>query len=406
MIRSVTLSQFPPFKDCTIHFPRVNNLPPDLGEVQLLSGANGTGKTRLLCLLAAFFGGSKALMARRTPGSPSSSASMDCESVPEPQISIKDQGVRHRSPNDWITHVPAFAYNGGAYVGNARLTGLAALKGTDRESCLAFARPPEHSGDLQQALLDLIVRAATEARGSRETLSNRGATPVIAAIENALKVVTGQSVSFETNSYGPEVRLALHWSGTSLPFFLLPDGLRSIIGWMVDAVVMADVWSKGSQSPLTMPCVFLLDEIESHLHPIWQRRVLPAFQRLFPRSQIIISTHSPFIISSLNCGWIHHLVIGTGNQVVCKPPLRASEGDSYVSVLETIMGVEEWFDPESEELLARFREARTAFLDGLGPPEPALALGERISARSPELMAMMGREVAQIRNRLQSDGAK
>jgi predicted ATP-binding protein involved in virulence len=84
------------------------------------------------------------------------------------------------------------------------------------------------------------------------------------------------------------------------------DGLRGIIGWLVHALVMIDVWLQGKADPTNTEAVFLLDEIESHLHPAWQRKILPAFQRLFPKSQIFVATHSPFVISSLNHGWIHN----------------------------------------------------------------------------------------------------
>ncbi|MBK7937436.1 MAG: ATP-binding protein [Lewinellaceae bacterium] len=39
--------------------------------------------------------------------------------------------------------------------------------------------------------------------------------------------------------------------------------------------------------------ILFLDEIEVHLHPAWQRKILPAVQKLFPNAQIFISTHSP-----------------------------------------------------------------------------------------------------------------
>jgi hypothetical protein len=53
-----------------------------------------------------------------------------------------------------------------------------------------------------------------------------------------------------------------------------------------------------------------LDEVDIHLHPEWQWKVLPFVQRLFPNSQIFASTHSPFVVSSSNGAWIHPLCIG------------------------------------------------------------------------------------------------
>lgn len=45
--------------------------------------------------------------------------------------------------------------------------------------------------------------------------------------------------------------------------------------------------------------LLLIDEIETHLHPRWQKSVLPIIRSLFPNLQIILTTHSPFVLSSL-----------------------------------------------------------------------------------------------------------
>jgi len=185
-----------------------------------------------------------------------------------------------------------------------------------------------------------------------------------------------------------------------MSFDVLPDGLRSIMGWMVHALVMMDLWLQGKADPREAEAIFLLDEIECHFHPSWQRRILPAFQRLFPRSQIIVATHSPFVIASLNHGWIHPLTFA-GEKVVLEKPIAARKGDSYVTVLEEIMGLKDWYDPETEKLLAHFREKRDSALSG---DTAALAKVRQVAAeigqRSMELDYMMGREIAQMERQL------
>ena len=47
------------------------------------------------------------------------------------------------------------------------------------------------------------------------------------------------------------------------------------------------------------PGVVLIDELDVHLHPKWQRRVVESLRRVFPRLQFISTTHSPFIVQSL-----------------------------------------------------------------------------------------------------------
>ncbi|MCP5516713.1 MAG: hypothetical protein H7A45_05550 [Verrucomicrobiales bacterium] len=138
-----------------------------------------------------------------------------------------------------------------------------------------------------------------------------------------------------------------------------------------------------------------------------ERRILPAFQRLFPKVQIFVATHSPFVIASLNHGWIHPLTLDEDGRVTVEQPVKASAGDSYVSVLEDIMGLKEWYDPETEQLLANFRAQRdAAFQGGDEARNTALRLAEQIGGRSMELHYMMGREVAQMERQLARTPAK
>ena len=55
------------------------------------------------------------------------------------------------------------------------------------------------------------------------------------------------------------------------------------------------------------PAVLFIDEVENHLHPTWQRRVIPTLLEHFPRLQIFATTHSPFVLAGLKSGQIHRM---------------------------------------------------------------------------------------------------
>ena len=55
------------------------------------------------------------------------------------------------------------------------------------------------------------------------------------------------------------------------------------------------------------PAVLLIDEIENHLHPSWQRGVIPALLEHFPALQIFATTHSPYVVAGLRAGQVHNL---------------------------------------------------------------------------------------------------
>lgn len=50
---------------------------------------------------------------------------------------------------------------------------------------------------------------------------------------------------------------------------------------------------------MQIPGLLLIDEIENHLHPKWQKKILGIIRELFPNLQIILTTHSPFFVSAL-----------------------------------------------------------------------------------------------------------
>jgi energy-coupling factor transporter ATP-binding protein EcfA2 len=412
-----------------MEFPEVRDRPPELAEVHLLTGVNGTGKTRLLAVLAAILGNPKPLVQRaKRLEQPVCFRVADTEigeraEKASPRLSEPTQlavGGQHlfaaafRLVQDslapvkasggfvaWCANVPAFGYSGSAYVVDTAITVMGEVRRPSREDCLASRRLPEQSRELLQAIANLKVQAAMDYMSLKDRPGgSTRAISLVRSLEGAISEVTGTEFSFQVTSY-PKASLEVTWGQSQLPFDLLPDGLRSIIGSLAHAVVMMDAWVQGQGDLAQTEAVFLLDEIESHLHPAWQRKILPAFQRLFPKSHIFVATHSPFVIASLNHGWIHKLTMGEDRQVTIEAPRSASQGDSYVSVVEDIMGIQEWYDPETEGLLSSFRVKRDAAYSGdeVARAE-ARTLAEAIGSRSLELGYMMGRELSQMDRQL------
>lgn len=90
--------------------------------------------------------------------------------------------------------------------------------------------------------------------------------------------------------------------GASAPFPALSDGFRSYIGWIADLLYhMQRVCPKGQ--PLTaLDGIVLVDEIDLHLHPEWQREIVPRISEELPRMQFILTTHSPIVTGTLEAG--------------------------------------------------------------------------------------------------------
>ncbi len=86
------------------------------------------------------------------------------------------------------------------------------------------------------------------------------------------------------------------------------DGQRVVAALVVDLVMrMSSVFGERfeydrQQRVVPHTGVVLIDEVEAHLHPTWQRRIGPLFKRHFPAVQFIVTTHSPFICQAADRG--------------------------------------------------------------------------------------------------------
>lgn len=91
----------------------------------------------------------------------------------------------------------------------------------------------------------------------------------------------------------------VRFRGQKTPFSSLSDGYRAFIAMVSDMVGhLVEVCPKDVKLK-DCPGIILIDEIDLHLHPSWQRRVVSDFSRGFPKLQFIISSHSPLIVNSL-----------------------------------------------------------------------------------------------------------
>ena len=106
------------------------------------------------------------------------------------------------------------------------------------------------------------------------------------------------------------------------------------------------------------PAILLIDEIENHLHPTWQRRVIPALLEHFPGLQIFATTHSPFVVAGLRAGQVHLLDRDADGVVTASTNEQDIIGWTTDEILRTFMGVDEPTDELTIQRTKRLRELR------------------------------------------------
>jgi len=88
----------------------------------------------------------------------------------------------------------------------------------------------------------------------------------------------------------------------------LSTGYRAILSMIMELAYRASVLNPTMQDFSELEGVVLIDEIDAHLHPKWQWKILDAIRQVFPRVQFIIATHSPIVISSVKDARIIKLI--------------------------------------------------------------------------------------------------
>jgi len=178
------------------------------------------------------------------------------------------------------------------------------------------------------------------------------ATKIMDRLESTVSEITGRTFSFDVTPH-PQLRIRPYW-GTEMLFSQLPDGLRSIIGWLVACVAKLDTQ--------------------------------------FPENP----RHSPFVIASVNNGWTHSFRSVNGSGPVQASKQKCSKGDSYIEAVEEVLGVTEWFDPESEALLANFRKLQDK-IESEADLTALVEFGETIAQRGDSLRDIIARELVKAR---------
>ena len=106
-------------------------------------------------------------------------------------------------------------------------------------------------------------------------------------------------------------------NGEWIPLRDLSYGYQTMTALLVDiGSRMMDKYPE-SDNPLAEPVIILIDEIDLHLHPKWQRQIMEQFSKYFPQAQFIVTSHSPLIVQAAEAV--------NANIVVCR-----KDGDNVI----------------------------------------------------------------------------
>jgi len=178
------------------------------------------------------------------------------------------------------------------------------------------------------------------------------------------------------------LRMTVTKQGQELIINQLSDGEKGLLAMVGDLARRLAIANPSLPDPLQGSGVVLIDEIELHLHPKWQREIIPALTRTFPNCQFIVTTHSPQVISDVKPDSIY-ILEATPEGIVAKRPDSSFGRDSNY-ILEVLMGTAARKEEIKDELLELFRLIDKGDLDGSRQLRQQIA--EKIGSDEPQLV--------------------
>ena len=192
----------------------------------------------------------------------------------------------------------------------------------------------------------------------------------------------GQVFSF----VGSSSSLVITKNDQDLRLEQLSDGEKMLLLVVCDIARRLSIANPGVDNPLEGTGIVLIDEIELHLHPKWQREVIPALLTTFPGIQFIVTTHSPQVLSQVDQSDIFLLKDGEIRPVSSNP-----KGLDTNAILEEIMDTPK-YPKEVDDLVGKLfiliqqkqfekAEAVREQLKAASPDNPALSRADSMMER-------------------------
>lgn len=199
----------------------------------------------------------------------------------------------------------------------------------------------------------------------REDLENESRTsepehrdPQLAAVRTAIETLL-ENVSGLRVRRNPQ-RMIVDKDGDELIVDQLSDGEKCLLATVGDLARRLAIANPSSSAPLREHGIVLIDEVDLHLHPRWQRLVVPKLQETFPNCQFIITTHSPQVLSQVREAVI---LLGRGERGLTVKDRRSLYGWDTNRILEEFLEVDERPPEVKHKLDGYFRDIRAGALE-------------------------------------------
>ncbi|WP_071190366.1 AAA family ATPase [Trichormus sp. NMC-1] len=246
------------------------------------------------------------------------------------------------------------------YKVNRHLTNIAYVKNVSPQFFDRF-NSLNHAFDATHSFTDManwfFVREFQELREAKKKGDINLELPDLKQVRNAISSI----LALKTNVYFSQIisaNLMVDWTmetGERRELLLsqLSTGYRNMLALVMDFARRLAQANPDMENPLAAEAILMIDELDLHLHPTWQQRIIPDLKKVFPNTQIIATTYSPEVVTTVkqNQVWILE-------DYQIKPCPEPTKGRKSSDIVRNVLGLSE-LRPDTEEsrTLTRLFEA-------------------------------------------------
>ena len=364
------------------HWRQFNKVQIDLGpRMTVLTGENGSGKTTILNVLSRHFGWNLQLISTPLPGSKyltkriwsdfwdmvdsdlnEKPGSIEIGEVEYPngqkcllmsplKIDQAQYDLTYQNRQDVFglhipSHRPAFAYH--------RISNIPADPKTsqqqyqDYQNILLQLYQAEHSQNPGSTLKQSLISLAVFGYGNEAVAENPDYKRMFKEFQEVLHILLPKVLGFQKI----EIRMPDIVFVTESGDFSL-DAASGGVGAIVGIAWQIFMYGQGKDE-----FVVTIDEPESHLHPSMQRELLPNLFKAFPKTQFIIATHSPFIVTSSPQSRVYALTFNEQKRVdslfLETAELSGTANETLREILGVPISVPKWVEERFQQVMSNY----------------------------------------------------
>ncbi|MFM2064780.1 MAG: replication and repair protein RecF [Cyanobacteriota bacterium] len=244
------------------------------------------------------------------------------------------------------SEIPVIAY----YQGNRNLNNIPDIENISDQSFDrfdSFKNAFHATANFTDVATWFFVREYEELRQGKNRRDINFELPDLKQIRKAISTIISPNARVYFSG-ATSAKLMVEWemeTGEKRELFLsqLSAGYRNMLALVMDFARRLAQANPDMENPLAAEAILMIDELDLHLHPTWQQRIIPDLKKVFPNTQIIATTHSPEVVTTVkqNQVWILE-------DYQIKPCPEPTKGRKSSDIVRNVLGLSE-LRPDTEE---------------------------------------------------------